>query len=333
MALRSLLGVAPYGGVHAPPDPSRRVPPAWRARRGVSIYDPEVRAPRSSLPTVALPDELNAAFHDVFARGARGPFPLARLAALRWRTCACGAEHARDRCPSCRTAIAVPTTIVRGGLRATRIDPATLRAGSHELGAHGDVWITGDLLYRRGALGPELIGQVLGGHTRAWASARLGVGFYRAGAMTVAFVFRPDRRGLNDQVPVPRLRGQLVDAHAVVGDERAWLFLRTSFAGRDSIVTLVIGADGALAAARTDDAAASRTGLARGAVAAGPHLFAPTDDGVVRLEVVARDVAITRTFPDTAELVSAGDELFLGPAGLDVRTSDGAFRLELKGSP
>ncbi|HTJ46538.1 MAG TPA: hypothetical protein VL463_30740, partial [Kofleriaceae bacterium] len=68
---------------------------------------------------------------------------------------------------------------------------------------------------------------------------------------------------------------------------------------------------------------------ARGAVAIGAHLFAPTDAGIVRVEAIARDVAITRTFPDTAELVSAADELSIGPRGLDVRKPDGAFRLEL----
>ncbi|HTJ45018.1 MAG TPA: hypothetical protein VL463_23080, partial [Kofleriaceae bacterium] len=226
MAMRSLLGVGPYGGVHAPADPARRVVPARRAHARVSIYDAEVRAPKAALPTSVLPDELNAAFHDVFARGVRGAFPIARLVEQRWRTCACGAEHARASCPVCRTAVAIPATIVRGGLRATKIDPTSL--APREI---AEVWITGDLLYRRGALGPEVIGQVLGGRTRVWTSATFGVGFYRAGAWTVGFVFRPDRRGLDDRITLPKIRGQLVDAHAVVGADRAWLFVREAFAG------------------------------------------------------------------------------------------------------
>jgi hypothetical protein len=336
MALRSLLCVGPYGGVHQPADPARRVPPAQRARRGVSIYDPDVRTPRASLPTAILPDELNGAFHAVFAGGARGRFPLTRLADLRWRRCACGAEHARTTCPVCRTAVAVPAVVVRGGLRATRVDPRELRASSWMVGARPQpgapsVWLDGGMLYRDGGLGPEVIGQVLAGHTRAWVGPRLGVGFYRAGAWMVGFVFRPDRRGVDDQVALPRLRGLLIDAHAVVADDRAWLFWREAFAGKETITCTVIAATGAIIASHSAPAAEAPWGLAAGAVAAGPHLFVPTDGGVIRLEASAatREVSVTRTFPDTADLVDARDQLALGPRGLDVRKPDGALRLEL----
>jgi hypothetical protein len=327
MALRSLLAVGPWGGVHAPADPARRVPPGQRARRGVSIYDADVRAPRAALPIAVLPDELNAAFHDVFARGARGPFPLARLDALRWQRCACGAEHARASCPVCRTVVAVPAAIVRGGVRATRVDAAELRATSWAVGRTPNpagVWLDGGMLHRTSAHGPELVGQVLAGHTRAWTSATFGVGFYRAGGLTVGFVFRPDRRGLNDRVALPPLRGHLVDAHAIVGDRHAWLSCRLAAGGVETIVSIVVDASGTVCATRTDDA--EQASLHRGAVAIGSHLFAPTDDGVIRLD----GLAITRRFPDTAELVSAADELFLGPRGLDVRRPDGTtFRMEM----
>ncbi len=331
IALRSLLAVGPYGGVHTPADPARRVPAGQRALRGLSIFDADVVAPRAALPIAVLPDELTGVFHAIFSRGARGPFPVARLDDLRWRRCACGADHARTSCPLCRTMVAVPAVVVRGALRATRIDPAELRPTSWRVGTSGDVWIDGGMLYRRGALGAELIGQVLAGHTRAWASAKLGVGFYRAGAWMVGFVFRPDRRGLDDRVALPRLRGQLVDAHAIVGDDRAWLFWREAFAGRDTVTCTVVAATGEIVATTTSPAADAAWGLARGAVAIGAHLFVPTDGGVIRLEADAatHDVSVTRTFPATAELVDAGDELSIGPRGLDVRKPDGAFRLEL----
>jgi len=344
MALRSLIAVGPYGGVHQPKDPARRVPAALRALRGVSIYDGEVLAPKASLPLEVLPDELNGAFQAIFAtgpRGARGPFPRHALEALRWQRCACGAEHARVRCPVCRTVVAIPTaptTVVRGALRATRIDRDEVRATTWPIGKRPpsggpEVWIEGGMLYRRGAIGPELIGQILAGHTHAWVGARLGVGFYRAGAWMVGFVFRPDRRGLDDRVALPRLRGQLIDAHAIVGDDRAWLLWRESFAGHERITCTVVSATGEVLATRTDDASECAWGLARGAVAAGAHLFVPTDQGVIRLGMTgcapATAIAVTATFPDTAELVSADDQLHLGPRGLDVRKSDVAYRLEL----
>ena len=89
----------------------------------------------------------------------------------------------------------------------------------------GAVWLAGGALWRATRLGPERIGSVLAGQTRAWVGAKLGVGFYRAGGYAVGFVFRPDRGGLDDRVALPKLRGQLVDAHAIIGDDRAWLFL------------------------------------------------------------------------------------------------------------
>ncbi|MCE9574559.1 MAG: hypothetical protein K8W52_15535, partial [Deltaproteobacteria bacterium] len=336
MAFRTLFGVGPYGGVHAPADPARRVTLGQRARRGVSLYDPEVRAPKASAPLATVPDELHAIFAPIFARGVRGRFPVDALARLRMITCpACGLEHARHTCPACQTAISVPATIVRDGVRATRLAPGEFaprswRVGRAAIAGAPAVWLDGGMLWRQATHGPELVGQVLAGHTQAWMSARLGLGFYRAGAWTVGFVFRPDRRGLDDRVALPRIRGQLVEAHAAVGDDRAWLFLREALAGVDQVTCVVVGATGEIIATHTSPAdAAPWPDLARGAVAAGPHLFVPTDTGVIRLDAANGAVSVARTFPSTAELVAAGDELSLGPRGLDVRRADRALRLEL----
>jgi hypothetical protein len=150
-------------------------------------------------------------------------------------------------------------------------------------------------------------------------------------------VFRPDRGGLDDRVAMPKLRGQLVDACATVGDDRAWLWLTLADAGRLSTLAIVIDAQARVLATATIDAPWV-AGVA-GACAAGPHLFVPTDDGIARIEIVAAprasgsiasaSITQTRLFAETAPLVSAADRLALHPSGLDVIRARDAIRLHL----
>lgn len=301
MLFRALLLVGPYGGVLAP---ARGVPQAARPLRGVTVFDPDVTYPRAAIPWRTLPDPLVAYFRDVFERGRRGPFPADLLDAIAPR----------------RASVPAPVAIVRGTLRAAPIDPAQVRRDP------APAWLEGGAIWRRTPAGVEPIGQVLAGATRVWVGARLGVGLWRAGGYTNAFVFRPDRHGLRDGIALPRIRGALVDVHGVCGDDRAWLWWREALAGVETLHLAAIAATGAVlgvAAAPLDDA----TWLAGvpGACAAGAALFVPTDAGIVRVD----GVSVARTFPDTAGLVSAADQLALGPGGLDVLTASGALRLTL----
>jgi len=330
MLTRALLWVGPYGGVLAPRDPSRRVPQAARALHRISIFDAEVVPPQAAIPWHVLPDELIEHLRAVFEHDRRGGFPATLLDRLRFRRCPCGAEHARASCPVCRTAVAVPAMVVRGRVRATRIDPRAVTIASRAVGASGAVWLQGGTLWRAGALGPEPIGGVLAGATRAWASDRLGVGLWRAGGYTSAFVFRPDRRGLRDGIALPRIRGALLAVHGVCAADRVWLWWREALAGVESLHAVAIDATGAVLG-HVEAPAGDDTWLAAvpGACAVGPALFVPTDAGIVRVEVVAGALAPTRAFPDTADLVTAADVLHAAPGGLDVLSRDGALRLAL----
>lgn len=349
MAFRTLLGVGPWGGVHQPADPARRCPPGARALRRLSVYAADVVYPRAARPLAILPDELADTFRAIFERDQRGAFPRVLLERLRLRPCSsCGDEHGRVRCPACQTQAHLPPAVVHGALRWQAIDPAEAAPGAREVGARrpGDaVWLEGGALWRAGAppgdglaraglragaLGPERIGGVLPHQTRAWASARLGVGFYRAGGYAVGFVFRPDRGPLDDRVALPRLRGRLVAAHATLGDDRAWLWLTMADAPSGRLVTtcVVIGEGAAVLAAAELADAPWLAGIA-GACAAGPHLFVPTDDGVARVELVQGAIVQTRTFAETAPLVGAGDRLALTRGGLDVVRRRDAIRMQL----
>ncbi len=322
MAFRSLLGVGPWGGVHQPADPTKRCPPALRALRRLTVFAQDIIYPRAARPLAILPDELVAAFRAVFERDQRA-FPRIELERLRLRTCSsCSEEHGRVRCPACQTQAHLPPVTVHGRLRWTAIAPFALPA--YEVTRATPVWLDAGALWRHGKLGPERIGSVLPAQTRAWVGAKLGVGFYRAGGYAVGFVFRPDRGLLDDRVALPKLRGKLVDAHAIVGDDRAWLFLTFDRA----TTCIVVGADASVIATDTLADSPWLAGIG-GACAAGPHLFVPTDDGVARVEVVQGAIVQTRTFAETAPLVGAGDRLAISSGSIDVLRRRDAIRMQL----
>jgi hypothetical protein len=356
MVFRSLFGVSPWGGV------TRRCSGAARVLQRISVYASDVIYPRAARPLAIVPDELGEAFRAIFERDHRGKFPRGLLERLRLRRCgACGDEHGRLRCPACQTAAMLPPAVVHGRLRWHAIAPGDVALASYEVtrlgfppptefsilvprvprGLRGPkidqwssvtgttpVWLDGAALYRATRLGPERIGGVLAGLTRAWAGNRFGVGFYRAGGYAVGFVFRPERGVLDDRVALPPIRGQLVAAHATIGDHRAWLWLTSVAAGRLTTTCVVIGADASVLAAEALADAPWLAGIT-GACAAGPHLFVPTDDGVARIEIVQGVIAQTRTFAETAPLVAAGDRLALHPTGLDAIRRTDAIRMHL----
>jgi hypothetical protein len=322
MAFRTLLGVGPWGGV------AKQCPPAQRALRRTCVLANGVVYPRAARLPAILPDELYATFRAIFERDERGIFPRAQLERLRLRPCpSCGEEHARSRCPACRTAVARPAEVVRGGLRWLPIARGDVAIASRALPAHG-MSIAGGALMRSLRWGQERAGSVLPGLTRAWASPKLGLGFYRAGGYAVGFVFDPRRGGIDDRVALPRLRGQLVDTHAVCGDDRAWLFLTCAERGRLVTTCVVVARDASVLACEELVDAPWAAGAA-GACAAGAHLFVPTDDGVVRVELVHGAPAVTRVFAETAGLVGAADQLVLHASGIDALRRGDAIRMQL----
>jgi hypothetical protein len=229
--------------------------------------------------------------------------------------------------------------VVRGRVRATKIAPPVAAAPR--------AWIDGAQLLRATPFGPEPIGQILPGATKIWCGASIGpfapgapdslvagpapahsmgLGLWRAGGYTQVFAFRTDRRGLRDGIAIPRIRGALLDAHAVCAADRGWLWWRESLAGREITRCAAISATGDVLAIAEDEAWLDGV---RGACAIGAVLFVPTDGGIVRIEVVNGALAQTRHFPDTSDFVTSADALTPAPGGLDVRTRDGALRLTL----
>ena len=175
------------------------------------------------------------------------------------------------------------------------------------------------------SLGTTRIGNVLAEQTRFWVGDKFGFGFYRASALTVAFVFDAEQIGINDTVPI-QVRGKLLDATCTIAGSRAWFFTATQEGARTVHRCYAVRRDGTLEGVAESDAGdGSWLGSVRGGAAVGNgQLRMPTDDGVVRVEVVPGasgqlgSLQATRTFPDTEPWVDAGSRLLIGSDGLYV---------------
>lgn len=205
--------------------------------------------------------------------------------------------------------------------------------------ARGCFWIFGGrlLMDSRVKLGGaafdhgELVGTVLENQTMFWVGDQLGFGYYRAGQLSVAFMFRPGAPGINDRVKIPQITGRLLDSTCYFGKDRVWFAMATQEAGSIKHRMVVLRADGtveAVAGATAGDG--TWLGTLRGKAAAGPWLFAATDDGIVRLEVDSGKIAVAKEYPDTEPFVDAGCHLFPGSQGLYVVTPHEIRLLEIR---
>ena len=354
MLFQSLFFIGPYDGVFKPKDTARRVPHEARSLNRISVFDPEVRLPKSARPFETVTDDLVQFFMDVFGNDRRGEFPRELLAGLRWTRCAaCGLEHARTQCPKCTKIslpAALPALVVRGTVTAEEVftTPGTIVDAALGGGAlavlYSDngvlrqsgtfplskILILDGCLTRRGTIAPERIGDVLESQTRWWAGETFGLGFYRAGELSVAFVFDVERGGLNDSVRLPKFRGQLVTADAVFSSNRAWFLTveradgkewrRCAAIRRDGVVEAVVEAEG-----ETLDWMKN----IHGGCAAGEFLLMPTDEGVVQVGIRNGDITVTKTFPDTEPFVETESKLLAGRDGLYVVGRRTVRRLKL----
>jgi hypothetical protein len=171
-------------------------------------------------------------------------------------------------------------------------------------------WVEGGQLLRDGPAGAEHIGDVLAGQTRIWVGAQFGFGFYRAGELSVAFLFDADQRGINDTVALPRLQGHLLTARCSFAAEHCWFFTTTQEQGQTINRCTVIRRNGAVVA--TAQAVAGDGGwlaTLTGKCAVGAGLFAATDAGLVRLECRQGTLVEVERFPETEPFVDAGCEL------------------------
>lgn len=370
MLFASLLYVHPYGGTHPTLPTLLR-----RAEARHPVMKPDVTAPRVAASWKTLSDDALHWFTRTFEADAREAPPKAVLEQP-WTRCACGEQHARAVCPTCRALGPLATTpllrvkgrctakvvfattgrllaaAAQGGLTwlveeggAVRRENGALvlerpLLAQERVGLSGaSTWVAsarGQLTrHHHGALveraqtglrGAEpvfatsaavtyrtenewlleqgsgaRVGQILEGQTWVWTGERLGLGFYRAGGVTVGFLLRTGRAGLK-QVPQVRLEGRLVGAHAAFDARHALLSVTTELAGRDVVTRWLLDEEGRV----LGTCSGGREGHA---ALLGGRVVLGTDAGLVALRVDGGVLVEAAHFPDTQPFVSAQDEL------------------------
>ena len=135
---------------------------------------------------------------------------------------------------------------------------------------------------------------------------------------------------LYDSLRLPPLPGQLVDAACALDERRAWLLVALHHGGRTIHLCVTYSRTGTLeATAEATAGDGSWLGTLRGKCATQGMLLAPTDAGIVRIEV--RDGALqkTREFPDTEQFVDEASQLLVGKDGLYVVGRTGITALKM----
>lgn len=182
-----------------------------------------------------------------------------------------------------------------------------------DAGLEGLVLVEGDALVR--SANDTRIGQVLAGQTRVRVGSSLGFAFYRAGSLTVAFVFDP-RRGVLRQIEAfPRLEGKLVGWSAVFDEAHVLVTFGTEKRGRLEHTAHLVDARGAVIA--TDPSGDVLGPSLAGRAISGGNVIVAREDGLVLLRAdraAARFVPV-RLFPEAEDLVSPDAELLVGPGG------------------
>jgi len=179
-------------------------------------------------------------------------------------------------------------------------------------------WIQNGVLNRHTDIGPERIGSVLENQTLFWTGSGFGFGFYRAGQLSMAFVFETEKGRLSD-TKLPPMRGHLMDATCYFTSDLCWFLVSLKEEARIVNRCFLLKRTGAIeATAQADQGDGSWLGEIRGKCAAGPYLFSVTDDGIVRLQGSGATIVKTSEYPDTEPFVHTGCHLYPAKDGLHV---------------
>lgn len=243
-------------------------------------------------------------------------------------------HHIRYRLRADSTFMAKGGTMVRltGGTPKDRTDVDVLNnLPVYDTNDSNVYWCQNGTLYKDGLFGQERIGDVLAGQTMVWVGPSFGFGLYRAGQMTVSFVFGPAERSLNDSVKIHPIRGKLIDAVCVLSKERAWFMTSSQEGGKTVNRCSVIMPDGAVEASFEAEAGdGSWLSSIRGMCASGKGVLVPTDQGVLQVKATGGTISVAKEFPETEQFVDSDSKLLLGNDGLYVVSAKEITRLVLK---
>jgi H/ACA ribonucleoprotein complex subunit 3 len=193
-------------------------------------------------------------------------------------------------------------------------------------------WVNNGQLLKSDRLGSRYVGDVLLGQTLFWTGDAFGFGFYQAGQLTRAFTFTPQMRGINDQVDITSLPGQLIDATCVFSDTHAWFMTTSQEQGELLHRCYVLDQQGAVLAqssAKHGEDVWLGDGI-RGHLAVGSSLYVATNEGIMRVGIEGSAIHQERQFPDTEPFVDTHTQLVAGPGGIYAVSSQEITLLEIR---
>lgn len=178
---------------------------------------------------------------------------------------------------------------------------------------------------------PSSLGDILPSQTLVWVGEKLGLVYSEAGGIRMAHVFHAEGKALGAEVELGKIPGNVIDATTVFSADHAWLLLTLQDGpNRTNYVYMLdqYGKGLAKTITQTDDG--SWLATIHGKCAVGRQLFAPTDDGIVRVEMNGPGLEVTRVFSDTSRFVDSGSKLLFGRDGIYVVSSSRIWRLKMK---
>lgn len=181
-------------------------------------------------------------------------------------------------------------------------------------------WIKAGNLMKDHPMGQEQLGQVLPNQTLFWVGNKKGYGFYRAGNISVSFIFDPNLMGLNDSIRPLDYTGQLIDSTCTFSHENIWVFYSVQEKGVIKNRCRVYSFSGQMVGEADAEAGdGSWLSQIRGKAAIGNRILSTTAaDGLVRLKIDNNSVAIDSEYPDTQPFVHENCHLYINPTGLYV---------------
>ena len=191
-------------------------------------------------------------------------------------------------------------------------------ANNHQL-----FWVENANVYKANPLGLEYspinIGQTIVDNTLLWTGDKFGFGIYKAGNILQGFMFDDTSKVINDNVNLPFIKGQIIDAKTYISDTIAWCMISTKDQSKYINHCIVIDKQGKILS-HVQNELVENVWLnhIKGKSAFGNYLFCPTDDGIMRVGIDSYGQMETKVFVDTEQYVNEQSSLLISPAGIYV---------------
>lgn len=164
---------------------------------------------------------------------------------------------------------------------------------------------------------PERVGQVLEGQTIFWVGDNFGVGFYRAGEISVSFVFDAKGKGINDSINLPPIGGQLISAKCIFSSNRAAMIYSFKNGARTTNRCVLIKSNGDIVGvAESVEGDGSWLSSVGGKCIVGDSIISATDSGLVQIDFAGGVISKETNFEGSESFVDSGSHLFACSSGL-----------------